>query len=65
MEELKNLPKALQKEVLNYAEYLLSRHRLLRQKDREHKWSDITGRGRSTKTTAGDTVVKMRGEERC
>ncbi len=64
IEELNKLPERLQREVLNYAEYLLTKYYAAQKTQGEKKWADVRGRGRFSGETASETVIRMRGEER-
>jgi hypothetical protein len=64
IEELNKLPEQLKREVLDYAEYLLGKYHADQKTQGEKKWADVRGRGRFSGETAGETVIRMRGEER-
>ncbi len=63
IEELNNLPENIKREVLDFAEYLLLKYDS-KNKKTEIKWADVRGRGRSMGETAGETVIRIRGDEK-
>lgn len=64
LEEIKKLPEPIQKEILDYAEYLVVKHKIKSSNQKESNWVDVSSRGRSSHEMASDTVVRMREEER-
>jgi hypothetical protein len=64
IEELNQLPEPLKREVLDYAEYLLTKYGMKKQEKEREKWTDVSLRGRSVGETASETVTRMRKEER-
>ena len=64
IEEIKKLPEPIKKEVLDYAEYLITEHRIGNSKSRSSRWVDVSSRGRSKNQTTPETVIKLREEER-
>ncbi len=65
IKQLANLPEEIQKEVLQYAEYLLEKKQGVHRKDTSKKWTEVRGRGSPNGESATDTVIRLRREERC
>lgn len=65
IKELENLPDEIQKEVLQYAEHLVEKRRIVGRKGKAKKWTDVRGRGATKGESASDTVIRLRREERC
>lgn len=64
IDDLKNLPEPVKKELLEYADYLLAKYESKKMKISGKKWADVSTRGSSTGETAGETVIKLRREEK-
>ena len=64
LDELKNLPEPVKKELLEYADYLLAKYESKVKKPTGNKWADVSSRGCSSGETASETVLKLRREER-
>jgi hypothetical protein len=64
IDDLKNLPEPVKKELLEYADYLLARYESKGKKVPGRKWVDVSTRGTSRGETASETVLKLRREER-
>ena len=64
IDELKSLPEPVKKELLEYADYLLTKYESKVKKTTGRKWADVSSRGSSRGETASETVIKLRREER-
>ncbi len=63
IEELQKLPEPLQREVMDYAEYLLQKYHADNREYVRRNWADVKKRGRSSGETASETVLRIREEE--
>ena len=63
--DLEALPEEVQREVLDYAEFLLQKRKKKDETQEDRKWLSSVKRGPSKGTTASATVEAMREEERC
>ncbi len=62
-QEIENLPDPLKQEILDFAEYVIMKHNVVRKKNT--KWVDVKTRGESMNESASQTIVKMRNETEC
>ncbi len=64
IEKLNELPEKIKNEVLDYAEYLVSKYKTEVKKDSFIKWTDVSTRGSFTGESATETVLRNRENER-
>jgi hypothetical protein len=67
IDKLNELPEKIKNDILNYAEFIMSKYDNLKDKnniDSKKKWADVTSRGYSIKESASSTVLLNREEEK-
>ena len=64
VKDIESLPDNIKTEVLDYAEYLLTKYGPYGQKINRTHWANVASRGRSINESASETVRRLREEER-
>ncbi len=64
MKKLNELPGKIKNDVLDYAEYLVSKYKAGEKKDGPIKWADVSTRLSSVGESATDTILRNRENER-